>query len=92
MQLKDKHHEQTQDYRRCGVNNNIKSIERRFKRILKDCEKADLILVAVGDGNNLLAYKREDYEDGELDQISGITDSSGETIEPIIELYSRAIH
>jgi len=74
------------------VNNNIKSIERRFKRLLKDCEKSRLIIIAVGDGDSLSIYNLDDYLDGDLDQISGITDEKGETIEPVVELYSRAIH
>lgn len=72
--------------------NKVDSIERRFNRLLKDCEKEDLVIISIGDGCNLIVYKREDYNRGNLDQISGITDCFGCEIEPLFSLNSRAIH
>ena len=74
------------------MNSNIKSIERRFKRLLKDCEKSRLIIISIGDGDNLSLYDLDDYLEGDLDQISGIKNENGEYVEPIIDLFSRAIH
>ena len=71
---------------------NIKSIERRMKSILKDLEKNNLVMLSIGDGCNLSIYDREDYNRGEIDQISGITDDKGETIAPLCDFYSQSIH
>ena len=81
-----------QEIKKANKEKIIKSIERRFKILLNDCSKAELIIISIGDGGSLSIYNKDDIGRGNIDQLYGISDDNGNELEPIFSVSSKAIY